>query len=68
MEARPNHQLATKGNNCRGQTLLCVVGRVLWMIIIDKIRGGVDDRLNTTGRIQKRQEADRTGIYTAEHH
>ena len=66
-------KLATKGNtkpckNWRGITLLSVVGKILCRIIIDRIRSGVDDRLNTTGRIQKRREADRTGIYTAEHH
>ena len=66
-------KLATKRNtkpckNWRGITLLFVVGKILCSIIIDRIRSGVDDRLNTTGRTQKRQEADRTGIYTAEQH
>ena len=66
-------KLATKGNtkpckNWRGKTLLSFVGKILCRIIIDRIRSGVDDRLKTTGRIQKRQESDRTGIYTAEHH
>ena len=51
LEARANpHKLGEKGNtkhckNWRGIPLLSVVGKILCRIIIDRIRGGVDDRL-----------------------